>query len=177
MSEIREDGASFIGYEYCELPCGGPDAGLRLDAYQSFGWTVDERAAPDAPHKGGALRLRRDRRLVNRTELIRLQRHFESCMAELDALERSKTEGATACAILVGLAGCGLLAGSVFAVSAPQPLYLLSALLGLPGLAAWAASYFLYRRMVRRRTAAVGVLVEHKYDEIDDICRRAQALL
>ena len=40
------------------------------------------------------LRFRRDRKICNRAELTRLQRNFDSCVAEIDALEQSKRSGA-----------------------------------------------------------------------------------
>ena len=34
MSEIREDGMSFVGYEYLEVPVKSANAALCLDGYQ-----------------------------------------------------------------------------------------------------------------------------------------------
>ena len=48
MNEIKEDGASFIGYEYKELPACGERASLYLDGYQNFGWVLDERTGEEA---------------------------------------------------------------------------------------------------------------------------------
>ena len=41
------------------------------------------------------LRLKRDRKIVNKTELTRLQRNFEACVREIQSLENSKTSKAT----------------------------------------------------------------------------------
>ena len=114
MSDIREDGASFIGYEYKEIPAGGERASFCLDCYQNFGWVLDEHTPEQALRGKGKLVLKRNRRIVNKMELTRLQRHFEACLDELDALERSKTSCASLCAIIIGLIGTVFLAGSTF---------------------------------------------------------------
>lgn len=62
--------------------------------------------------------LRRDRKIINKAELTRLQRNFEDCMRQVDMLERSKTSKASAAAISIGIIGTMFMAGSVFAVTA-----------------------------------------------------------
>ena len=50
MSEIKEDGASFVGYEYKEIPAGGERASLYLDGYQNLDgcWTSGLGRRPSA---------------------------------------------------------------------------------------------------------------------------------
>lgn len=177
MSEIREDGASFIGYEYKELPADGETAAFYVDCYQNFGWKLDERTSAQTLHGKGKLLLKRERKIVNKMELTRLQRHFEACMDELEALEHSKTSKAMICSITVGLIGTAFLAGATFAATHEPPLVLLTVLLAVPGFLGWILPDFLYRAMVRRRTKAVNELMERKYDEIDEICAKGQQLL
>lgn len=177
MSEIKEDGASFVGYEYMEIPAGTARTALYLDGYENFGWTLDERAGRDTLLGKGKLLLKRDRKIINKMELTRLQRHFESCVRELDELERSKTAKASICAFTVGILGTAFLAGSTFAVVHEPPLIPLTILLGIPGLIGWILPLFLYRSMVHRRTKVVAELAEKKYDEIDAICEKGHQLL
>ena len=178
MGEIKEDGASFVGYEYKEIPASGERASLCLDGYQSFGWVLDERTGEEALRRGkGKLVLKRDRKIINKVELTRLQRHFEACVRELDELEQSKTARAFAGAIAVGLTGTAFLAGATFAVTHEPPLIGLTILLAVPGFIGWIAPWFLYRAAVRRRTRVVDGLMERKYDEIDEVCKKGQQLL
>ena len=178
MNEIKEDGAPFIGYEYKELPAGGERASLYLDGYQNFGWVLDERTGEEAIRRGrGKLVLKRDRKIINRVELTRLQRHFEACVRELDELEQSKTTRASICSITVGLIGTAFLAGATFAATHQPPLIILTILLAIPGFIGWIVPWFLYRAMVRRRTRVVDGLMERKYDEICEICEKGHQLL
>ena len=132
----------------------------------------------EEPGRGkGGVGLRGARKTIKKAELPRLQRHFEACVKELDALERSKTAKASVCAIVVGLIGTAFMAGSTFAVTHTPPLVLLSIVLAVPGFIGWIVPIFLYRWMVGRRTQIVDELKERKYDEIYEICEKGHQLL
>ncbi len=167
----------YIGYEYKQVPAAGQDISLLLDCYESFGWQQDENH-PVAPGvRPAVLYLKRDRKIINKMELTRLQRNFEACLREIDLLERSKTSAATLWALLVGLAGTAFMAGSVFAVTAAPPHYLLTILLAVPGFAGWILPVFLRRRLTRARTRRVQPFIEAKYEEIYALCEKGHALL
>ncbi|MDE6259467.1 MAG: hypothetical protein K2M42_01185 [Oscillospiraceae bacterium] len=173
MSEIKKDGKDYIGYEYKELTASGERASFYLDCYQSFGWAPDERMETGK----GKLVLKRERKIMNKAELTRLQRHFEACMDEIAALERSKTTNGTIAALIVGLIGTAFMAGSVFAVTHVPPLVVLSVILAIPGFLGWILPWFIYRKIVARRSKLVAELVERKYDEIYEICEQGNKLL
>ncbi|MCL1798156.1 MAG: hypothetical protein FWG23_00210 [Eggerthellaceae bacterium] len=174
--EITRGGKDYIGYDYKTAAVEGGKASLYLDAYENFGWMPDG-AVQERPLGGTVvLKLKRDRKILNKAELTRLQQHFEACMDEIAALEHSKTQRATAVSLAIGLGGTAFLAGSVFAVTNEPPLVLLCALLGIPGLIGWAVPYSLFKLLVGKRTAEVSPLIEAKYDEIHEICAKGKAL-
>lgn len=174
MSEVTKGGGQFIGFEYKKIDPREGYASLRLDCYPSFGWTADERT--EGVGSDRAITLKRDRKLVNKMELTRLQRHFEACVDEIKALEKSKTASATVWAIVVGVIGTAFLAGATFAAVHEPPLIVLTILLAVPGFLGWVLPYFLYRRLAAKRARVVAELVEQKYDEIYEICEQGNRL-
>ena len=189
MSENRTGRTGgFIGYEYKEVVTDPGQASFLMDGYANFGWEVDENVMPGGlekyPERAGSpqhrktvIRLKRDRKIINKMELTRLQRHFEACLRELDQLEESRTARARICAVMTGILGTAFLAGSTFAVTHQPPMVALMVVLAVPGFAGWIAPWFLYRAMVRRRAQVVDKLVEQKYDEIYDLCAKGHSLL
>lgn len=177
MSEIKKGGADFVGYEYKEATVAGARAYLYLDGYESFGWQESGQLRPVKTDGNVTLHLRRDRKITSKMELTRLQRNFEASMQEIDVLERSKTTKPQIAALTVGMAGTAFMAGSTFAVTAAPPLVWLCVLLAIPGFLGWAAAYFLYRFLVKKRVAVVAPLIEQKYDEIYELCKKGSALL
>lgn len=104
----------YTGYEYREITVPKEHASLCLDSYPCFGWEPDPNREADvgrSPKKVSktletvALYFRRPRNISNKAELTRLQRNFDSCVAELKALERDKTTPATITALIVGILG------------------------------------------------------------------------
>ena len=177
MSAIQKSSAEFTGYDYKEISAGGEQLAFYLDCYESFGWVQDERTQGIDPCGKGKIILKRERKIMNKAELTRLQRHFEACVEEIGALEQSKTTGACIAALCVGLAGTVFMALSVFAVVHVPPLFVLSVILAVPGFLGWLLPWFLYRKMVFRRSQIVVELEEKKYDEIDEICEQGSRLL
>ena len=167
----------FTGYEYKRIKVSGKQAALYLDAYECFGWQMDERLSDLSGDGLLTLQLKRDRKLMNRMELTRLQRNFEGCMEEITMLEQEKTRTATAVSIAVGIVGMAFLAGSTFAVTASEPIILLCILLAIPGFAGWILPYFLYRHIVRKKTEDILPMIEKKHDEIGELMKKGHALL
>ena len=191
-NEVKKGGKDYIGYEYKTVTVDSEKISMYLDAYENFGWVADDSAG--SPAKAGllahtavtpvrqlasmvVLKLKRDRKILNKTELTRLQQHFEACMDEITILENSKSRVATIYSIIVGLIGTAFMAGSVFAVTAEPPIIWLCVILGIPGLVGWALPYYLYKFFVKKRTAEVTPLIEKKYDEIYEICEKGNALI
>lgn len=187
--ERRQESAGYVGYEYREISVPRKYASLCLDSYPCFGWEEDpnqgrpgRRRSPAIPAAPGpkemeTLCFRRARSISGKAELTRLQRNFDSCIAELRALERSKTTRAAAAALTAGVLGTAFMAGSTFAAVSTPPVVWLTILLAIPGFLGWILPYFLYRAMVRWKAAQIEPLMEQKYDEINEICERGSRLL
>jgi len=177
MAEIRKGGNDFVGYEYKEISADSDKASMLLDGYMNFGWVPDENIQPSRILGHVSLKLKRDRRILNKVELTRLQRHFESCVNEIDKLESSKTQLATIWALVIGILGAAFMACSVFAVTASPPQILLCIIMGIPGCIGWALPYFVYNKKVQQRVEKIAPFIEQKYDEIYEICEKGNKLL
>ena len=176
-NEVTRGGKDYIGYDYKAITIDSDKTSMYLDAYENFGWIQEDSPSPRQFSGEVMLKLKRDRKILNKTELTRLQQHFEACMDEITSLENSKTGKATIYSIVIGLIGTAFLAGSVFAVTAEPPMILLCVLFGVPGLIGWALPYRLFKYFVKKRTEDVAPLIEQKYDEIHEICEKGNALV
>lgn len=167
----------FIGYEYKELVAAAEHAPFYADCYAAFGWEQDENFPAGAGSHTVTLRFKRDRKIINKAELTRLQRNFEACIREIEQLERSKTSAATVIALVVGILGTAFMAGSVFAVTHEPPIIWLCILLAVPAFVGWILPYFLYRSRQEKQTRKVQPLIEETLDEIYELCEKGHALL
>lgn len=185
---MADENRAFVSYEYKEILTDKNRLSFMMDSYENFGWEIDENVSGtgwgadsegfrDAHQGKGVLRLKRNRKILNKMELTRLQRNFEACVREIEELERSKTSMATVYALVIGMLGTAFMAGSVFAITAEPSHIILSILLAMPAFLGWILPYFVYRRIVRKKTQKVELLIEEKYDEIYGICEKGHKLL
>lgn len=182
MNEINRAGEDYIGYEYKELVVEKKQVSLYLDGFENFGWEIDARHSQSEiveSNKSGktVIRLRRNRKIMNKAELTRLQRNFEDCMKQIENLENSKSSMAIVVSLIIGIIGTAFIAGSVFAVTHEPPYILLCAVLAIPGFIGWAVPFFAYKKMVLRKTQEINPLIERKQDEIYEICEKGHKLL
>lgn len=185
----EKDKKAFVGYEYKEITVDAGLASMYLDGYENFGWIAEE--ATDRKYSSYenlyqvgkqvknhvTIRMKRDRKIINKMELTRLQRNFEACIHEIGMLERAKTSAAMAWALAIGIAGTVFMAGSTFAVTHEPPMIWLCVLLAIPGFIGWILPYFVYHRLVKKKTEKLQPLIEQKLEEIYEVCEKGHALL
>ena len=75
----------------------------------------------------------------------------------------------------IGEPGFG--AGWFFVDLENPPMVVLCILLAVPGFTGWIVPYFLYRALLRKKSAKVSPLIEDKYEEIYEICEKGSDLL
>lgn len=167
----------FVGYEYKEIIASSDKASMLVDCYENFGWDVDENAPYENAYNYTKIKLKRDRKIINKMELTRLQRHFEACLNEIKVLEQSKTRAAMALSLSVGIIGTAFLAGSVFAVVHVPPIIWLCVLLAIPGFIGWILPYFVYQGIYKEQVKKLQPLIEEKYEEIYKVCEKGHSLL
>lgn len=178
--KMRED---FVGYEYKEIYTESSRASFLIDGYENFGWVLDDNIPGNndnvhLPHqKKVILRFKRDRKIINKMELTRLQRNFEAYVNETQKLEESKTSVASMYALILGVLGTAFMACSVFAVTAQPPHIVLCILFAIPGFIGWIFPYYIYKKTVGKQTVKLTPLIEEKYNEIYEICEKGNRLL
>jgi len=169
-----KNSGNFIGYEYKEITVDREKEGVYTDGYASFGWKPDG-AEPVFGLSAVNLRFKRDRKILNKAELTRLQRQFESGVKEIEKLEQSKSQTAFIAALATGLTGTALMAGSTFAFLAG--LTPLCIVLAVPAFIGWALPYLCYVKIKNKRIKTVAPLIERQYDAIYEACEKAHSLL
>lgn len=177
MSQDVASKKEYAGYEYKTIQVEEELFSFYLDSYQCFGWIQDENTSVSSSDGLKNIKLKRNRKIVNKMELTRLQRNFEACMNEISLLEKSKTTAACIWAIIVGIIGTAFMAGSVFAITAPIPHIILCIILAVPGFTGWVLPCFLYKSIKAKRTNKIAPFIEEKYDEIYNICEKGNSLL
>ena len=175
MHESNTSETGFVGYEYRDITVDSEMESMFVDGYQNFGWILEKNVTSPIMIGTATLKFKRDRKIRNKMELTRLQRQFDACINEITGMERSKSTDACIAAFTVGIIGTAFMAGSVFAVVAHNVI--LCIVLAIPAFIGWAVPYFLYKSTYAKKSAKIAPLIDNKYDEIYEICERANSLL
>ena len=173
MSENNK--TNFIGYEYRDVTVNRNLKSIYMDSYQNFGWKLEKTSEHPLRLSSVTMKFKRDRKIGNKAELTRLQRQFDSCVHEITNLEDSKASSASIVAFSAGIIGTAFLAGATFSFLAS--LVILCIILAIPGFIGWIIPYFLYNSTYEKKNTKIMPLVDRKYDEIYEICERANGLL
>lgn len=176
MKEVVR-GTGYVGYEYLEKSVPDAMVSLYIDCYRNFGWMIDENLPSVKGIGRSMLKLKRDRKIMNRVELTRLQHHFEACATEIESMERSKISTAQIASLSVGFIGTAFIAGSVFAVTAQPPIVWLCVLLAIPGFVGWGLAPLVYKLFFKRKSERLTPFIEKKYDELNYVCEKGTRLL
>ena len=188
----------FTGYDYKEIHVTPQSASFFIDSYKNFGWEIDEnirevetevheyyqkythqhsKYQPRTQAKTVKLSFKRDRKIINKMELTRLQRNFESCVQEIEKLERSKEFWAVMYSIGTGLVGVLFVAAAVAVIFMSTMPKAIGIVLAIPGVIGIVLPYFIYMREEKKQAETVGMFIEAKRDEIDEICEKGNRLL
>lgn len=174
---MEQERKSFVGYEYKEITVSANLVSMYLDCYENFGWIAEEELTDMGKPHHVTIRMKRDRKIINKMELTRLQRNFEACAHDLNKLQKAKTSLATIWALAVGIVGTVFMAGATFAVVHEPPIIWLCVLLAIPGFIGWILPYFVYREIVKKQTEKLQPLIEEKMEEIYQVCEKGHSLL
>ncbi len=168
---------SFNGYEYTEVMVRRDMLSVISDAYESFGWKLVSAAEADAYAQATGklvLKFRRDRKIRNKAELVRLQSRFDACLESIEHLEIRKTCLPSAVAYGIGILGVLCTACAVFcAISADLTACILTSIPGALGLM---LPHPLHSRLLKKRSIKIMPMIDEKYDEIFGICEKAKEL-
>jgi len=165
----------FVGYEYRDITVTRDKENLYVDGYQNFGWKLEGAKASITGLYSATMTFKRDRKIRNKAELTRLQRQFDACVSEITNMEKSKMSRASIIAFSIGLVGTAFLTGATFAYLAN--IIPLCIVLAIPGFIGWVLPYFCYNNAYSKKSLKIAPLIENKYDEIYEICEKANGLL
>lgn len=204
MNENKKKDGKFVGHEYKTITVRRDMESLWADSLKPFGWQLEKSGPAVVKHLWAPLRLmmaplallpgtpfaklirdhdsdthstlsfKRDKQILNKTELTRLELQFENQARTIDELETSKTAGASALAYTIGIIGTAFMAGATFSYLAGMlPACIVLAILGFIG---WIVPYFAFQSAKNSKTMKVIPTIEHQYENIYAICRKANEI-
>lgn len=184
----NQESKDFIAYEYLSLEVKNEKELLYLDCYENFGWKcirsnilVDQEDyyinQTKNLKKSVFIKMKRDRRIPNKADLITLQRKMEFAFKQMERFERDPQIKGMITSLSIGMVGTIFMALSTFAITASSPFYIACVIFGSLGLLGWIFPYFVYQNVKIKKEKEIVPLIEEQYQVIFDCCEQAKQLL
>lgn len=169
---------NFISYEYKTKTVKNRDRSKTMDLYEAFGWEAVEVTPSVADNC--VVTLRRDRKIEHKQELTRLEKKAEEERAALDALERSKTLGASIFAYIFGVLSVLVLGGGMSIVmnsSGEVQNMVAGVILGVVGIVLCCLTYPIYSKITLKKTKQVASAIDAGEEVLANILEQGNDLL
>lgn len=194
-----------INYEYKQVVVSNSLEQQWKDGYEKFGWKLIKSAPEKIKPVWGPIRImlsplaifpgmpfsdivkgresdnrtslqfKRNKNLIHKNELNRLQGYFENTLGEVEHMEQTKMVAAYMSGAVGGILGSVFMALSVFTFLVGNTLGCIG--LAVPGVAVWILGAVCYSLMKNRKEKKIREENRIKSEAIDDICEKAYLLL
>lgn len=168
----------FVSYEYRTKTVKSKDMTKATDMYEAFGWEVTS-AAHTAVYNT-TLSLKRDRKQKHKQELSRLERQAEEIFGTINNLQRAKTLGASVFSYIFGCIAALLLGGGMSLIMLNQnnfAAFVGGIALGIAGIALCCVNYFIYKKMVEKKTGELLPIIDDNEEKLANILEKGNDLL
>lgn len=168
----------FVSYEYMTKTVKVKEQARVVDLYESFGWELTN--TTPAMLDGVTLSFKRDRKQKHKQELTKLERQAENIYGVLSNLERSKTMGASVFAYIFGIVAALILGGGMcltMLIENNVPAFVGGIVLGVVGIALCCANYFIYGKLVTKKTKQVLPVIDSNEEQLANVLEKGNSLL
>lgn len=167
-----------VTYDYKTVKVKRNIETLVSDTYQNLGWELTNTSSYEGSLFYINLSFKRDRKVNNKIELVKLQAEADDIVAKIDNLQSkmknaglvaSLTEGSVGALVFGGgMSMCMLLSGVGYMIGGIA--------LGIIGAGICALAYPLFKKVNMKKEAQIQPILESEYDKIADICDQAAKL-
>lgn len=169
---------NFVTYEYLTKTIERNEKGAISDLYRSLGWeVVDENSISLSKV---CIHFKRDRKIRDKSELNRLQKKAEKVLLLNVNLEKSKKKAPTLFAYLFGSISALVMGGGMSLTmieNLDRTAFIIGIIIGIVGIVLCSVNYFIYSKMLIRRSNKINPLIEENEEKIATICEQGQLLI
>lgn len=162
-------------YDYKTIKVKRSIETLVCDTYERLGWELTNTSAVEGSLFYVNLSFKRDRKINNKVELLKLQEKAESIINNIESLQQKKKNGGMIGALSVGIVGTLTFGGGLSMTMLLSGIgYLIGGIaLGLVGAGICAFAYPIFKKINKNTNAKVQPILESEYDKLADICEQA----
>lgn len=167
-----------VSYDYKTIKVKRGIETLICDTYENLGWELTNTSSVEGSIFYVNLSFKRDRKIKNKVELIKLQEKADNIVSNIDNLQNKKKNAGFVSALSTGIVGtlvfggglsmCLLLSGVGYIIGGVA--------LSLVGVGIGAVAYPIFKKLNKKKSNQIQPILESEYDKLADICEQALKL-
>lgn len=164
-----------VTYDYKTIKVKRNIETLVCDTYECLGWELTNTSSFEGSLFYINLSFKRNRKIENKIELLKLQDKVDNIIASIDNLQNKKKNAGKASALSVGIIGTLVFGGGMSMCMLLQGIgYLIGGIaLGLVGAGICGLAYPLFKKINKRENTKIDPLLENEFDKLSDLCEQA----
>lgn len=162
-------------YDYKTIKVKREMETLVCDTYENLGWKLTNTSSVEGSIFCVNLSFKRDRKIENKVELLKLQEQADSVIASIDNLQRKKKRSGLGASLTTGIVGALTFGGGMSMSMLLKGVgYMIGGIaLGLVGAGICALAYPIFKSINKKQSTKIQPIIECEYDKLSDICNQA----
>ena len=167
-----------ISYDYKTIKVKRSIETLVCDTYENLGWEMTNTSSVEGSIFYVNLSFKRDRKIANKTELLKLQEKADSVIASIEALQNKQKNSGLAEAVTTGTIGALTFGGGMsMCLTLSGVGFMIGGIaLGVVGAGICALAYPLFKKLNKKKSSNIQPILESEFDKLADICEQAANL-
>lgn len=168
-----------VSYDYKAIKVKREMETITIDTYQSLGWQLTNTSSVESSLFHLNLSFKRNRKITNKTELLKLQSQADNTLNEIENIQNKKRSAGTIASLSVGIIGSLVLGGGMSMVMVLGSTFGMigGIALGLIGIGICTSAYPIYKKIHRNKNQAFDPMLETQLDKLADISEQANQIV
>lgn len=148
---------------------------LVCDTYERLGWELTSTSSVEGSLFYVNLSFKRDRKINNKIELLKLQEKADNIIATIENLQQKSKNAGLVGSLTVGTIGALTFGGGMSMTMLLSGVgYMIGGIaLGLIGAGICALAYPIFKKINKSKNSALLPIIESEYDKLADVCEQA----
>lgn len=167
-----------VSYDYKTIKVKREIETLVTDTYENLGWELTNTSTVEGSIFYINLSFKRNRKIENKVELLKLQERADGVVANIEALQHKKKNAGLIGSLSTGIAGTLVFGGGMSMCMVLSGVgYMIGGIaLGIVGASICALAYPLFKKVNKKQSTIIQPLLESEFDKLADICEEASKL-
>ncbi|MDR0832423.1 MAG: hypothetical protein LBM99_05960 [Bacillales bacterium] len=165
-----------ISYDYKTVKVKREMETIVADSYANLGWELTGSSIVEFSVFHVNLSFKRDRKIENKMNLIKLQEKVDNIILNIETLLASKRSAGVPITATIGTIGALLFGGGLSMAILLEGIGNLvgGIVLGVVGIGVCLLSWAVYKKVRRNKLSKISPLLESEYDKLADVCEQAR---